>query len=197
MRRVALTGGLATGKSFVREAFARLGVPTFDADDAARAVVAPGTPGLAAVAARFGRGVLDAAGALDRTALAERVFGDAEARRDLERIVHPAVGRARDAWLAALADGPPGFSVSDIPLLYEAGLDSGFDAVVVVACDPATQMARAVARGMSEADARRRIAAQFPIAEKVARADHVIRTDGTGAETLDQVQALYDALRSS
>ncbi len=196
MRKVALTGGLATGKSFVREAFARLGVPTFDADAAARAVVAPGTPGLAAVAARFGRGVLDASGMLDRAALAARVFGDAEARKDLEAIVHPAVGQARDAWLATLADGPPGFSVSDIPLLYEAGLEGGFDAVVVVACDPAAQVARSVARGMTEADAQRRIAAQIPIADKAARADHVISTTGTEADTLRQVQALYDTLRA-
>jgi dephospho-CoA kinase len=196
MRSVALTGGLATGKSFVRVAFARLGVPTFDADAAARVAVAPGTPGLGAVAARFGPAVLDVSGALDRRTLAALVFDDATARRDLEAIVHPAVRRARDAWLARLPDSPPGFCVADIPLLYEAKLEDGFDAVIVVVCDPAAQVARAVARGgMTEADARRRIAAQLPIEEKAARADHIIRTNGTKTDTLGQVRALYDTLR--
>jgi dephospho-CoA kinase len=196
VRRIGLTGGLASGKSFVREALARLGVPTFDADQAAREAVAPGTPGLAAVVERFGPGVLGPSGALDRPALAARVFGDAAARRDLEALVHPVVARARDAWFASLADGPPGFALADIPLLYEVGLDTGFDAVVVVACAADAQVARAVARGMSEADARRRIAAQLPLAAKAARADHVISTDGTEADTLRQVHALYETLRA-
>ena len=195
MRRVAITGGLATGKSFVREALERMGVPTFDADQAAREAVATGTAGLAAVVARFGEGVLDRAGALDRAALAARVFGDASARRDLEAIVHPAVQRAREAWFAGLPEGPPGFAVADIPLLYEVGLEEGFTAVVVVACEPATQVARAVARGMTESDARRRMAAQWPVADKAARADYVICTDGSEADTLRQVHALYDTLR--
>lgn len=197
MKHVALTGGLATGKSFVRDAFDRLGVPTFDADAAARAAVAPGTPGLEAVVARFGDTVLDAAGQLDRRRLAGVVFGDAAARADLEGIVHPEVGWARDAWFSSLTDGPPGFAVAEIPVLYEAGLEGGFDGVVVAACTPETQVARAVARGgLTEDEARLRIAAQMPIEEKVRRADYVIRTDGTPEHTERQVRDLYDTLRA-
>src|SRR5512138_356923 len=100
MRRVALTGGIATGKSHVRAEFERLGVPTIDADTLARAAVAPGTPGLVAVTERFGRDVLDSTGALDRKRLAAIVFQDPGARIELERIIHPAVRLEIDAWFA-------------------------------------------------------------------------------------------------
>lgn len=195
MKHIALTGGLATGKSFVRDAFARRGVPTFDADAAARAAVAPGTLGLDAVIARFGDTVLDQSGRLDRRRLAGVVFGDPGARATLEGIVHPEVAWARDAWFSSLADSPQGFAVAEIQLFYEAGFEAGFDAVIVAACAPETQVARAVARGgLTEEEARLRIAAQLPIAEKARRADHVVRTDGTLEDTERQVWELYEAL---
>src|SRR5262245_47334694 len=108
MRRVALTGGIATGKSHVRAQLERLGVPTIDADTLAREGVAAGTPGLDAVVARFGPVVLDETGALDRRKLAQIVFSDAHARRDLEGIIHPAVKAAIDAWFDSLGESPPG-----------------------------------------------------------------------------------------
>ena len=194
MRRVALTGGIATGKSHVRAEFERLGVPTIDADVLARDAVAPGTPGLSAVAERFGSEVLDSSGSLDRKRLAAIVFQDATARQDLERIIHPAVRLAMDAWFSSL---PPihRCAIADIPLLYETGRDRSFDAVVVTACEPATQIRRVMSRdGVSEAEALQRIAAQMPTEDKIRRATYVIRTDGTFDETSRQVRGVYDQL---
>ena len=197
MLRVALTGGIATGKSYVRERLEGMGVPTIDADVLARDVVEPGQPALDAIVARFGPGVLQPAGTLDRAALARHVFADADARRDLERIVHPAVYGAIRAWLVELAAaGCVPFAVADIPLLYETGRQGDFDAVVVTACAPEVQVQRVVARDGATADqARQRLAAQWPIADKAARADFVIDTGGTFAETDRQVDAVCDALR--
>jgi len=194
MRRVALTGGIATGKSHVRIEFERLGVPTIDADVLARAVVEPGTPGLVSVANRFGREVLDAAGALDRKKLASIVFDDPQARRDLEAIVHPAVRLAIDEWFAAL-EPPTAFAIADIPLLYETGRADHFDVVIVTACDAATQLRRVIARdSVTESEARQRIAAQMPTDIKASRADFVVRTDGSFDDTAAQVRAIFDRL---
>jgi dephospho-CoA kinase len=198
VHRIALTGGIATGKSHVRAEFERLGVPTIDADVLARKAVESGSPGLSAVVSRFGRAVLDPDGALDRRKLAEVVFADAGARRDLERIVHPVVQRAIDDWFASLDPARHPFAIADIPLLYETGRDGGFDAVIVTACDPATQLRRVMQRdGASEDDARRRIAAQLPIEEKIRRANYVIRTDGAVSDTNQQVGDVYQRLATS
>lgn len=195
---MALTGGIATGKTHVRRLFERLGVPTIDADTLARDVVAPGTGGLAAIAARFGPGVIDARGALDRKALAAIVFADAEARRDLEAIVHPPVAAATDAWFSSLDPASHVLAVADIPLLFETGRDREFDATVVTACDPDTQLRRVMARdGIGEGEARQRIAAQLPTEDKTRRADHVIRTDGSYDETEAQVRAVLAALNAA
>jgi dephospho-CoA kinase len=195
MMRVALTGGIATGKSYVRRRFEELGVPTSDADTIAREVVAPGTPGLEAVVKAFGPGILDAAGSLDRKALGAIVFADSEKRRTLEAIVHPLVRAATDRWFAQLDPAHP-FAVSDIPLLFETGRDRDFDKVIVTAIDPEEQLRRVMSRdGLSEEAARQRIAAQLPIEEKVRRADYVIRTNGPFEETDRQVRAVYEALR--
>jgi dephospho-CoA kinase len=194
MRRIGLTGGIATGKSHVRAQFEKLGVPTIDADVLAREAVAPGTPGLAEVVGRFGRGVLSPDGSLDRKALAAIVFADAAARRDLERIIHPRVRAATDDWFRSLPAGTP-FAIADIPLLYETGRDADFDQVIVVACDPETQVRRVIERdNVTEADARARLAAQLPIEEKVARADFVVWTDGTRDETDTRVREVWASL---
>jgi dephospho-CoA kinase len=194
MRRIGLTGGIATGKSHVRAQFEQLGVPTVDADVLAREAVAPGTPGLAAVVARFGSQVLAPDRSLDRKALAAIVFADPSARRDLEAIVHPRVRAATDDWFRSLPTETP-FAIADIPLLYETGRDADFDQVVLVACDPESQVRRVIERdGVTEADARARLAAQLPIGEKVTRADFVIRTDGTKAETDAQVRETWARL---
>jgi dephospho-CoA kinase len=197
MKKIALTGGIATGKSYVREQFERLGVPTSDADTFARAVVAPGTDGLAEVVRVFGTAVLDSTGALDRRQMAAIVFPDPERRKQLEAIIHPAVRRATDAWYAHL-EPTVRFAIADIPLLYETGRDRDFDKVIVTACDPATQLARVMERDrLTEAEARLRIAAQLPIEEKVRRADFVIRTDGSFEDTDRQVKEVCEALRSN
>lgn len=195
MRRVALTGGIATGKSYVRALLAERGVPTIDADVLARHVVEPGTPGFLAVVTRFGRGVVAADGTLDRQALGAIVFADPAARHELEAIVHPAVRAATDAWFAGLDPAVP-VAVADIPLLYEVGRDRDFDAVIVTACPPATQLQRVMARdGLTAQAAQARIDAQWPIGDKVRRADHVIDTGGTTAATQAQVEQLLERLR--
>jgi dephospho-CoA kinase len=197
MRRVALTGGIATGKSYVRAQFEKLGVPTIDADTLAREAVAVGTPGLAAVVSRFGRDVLAPSGSLDRHKLASIVFMDPHARRDLEAIVHPAVREATDAWFDSLDPARYSVAVADIPLLYEVGRDRDFDAVVVTTVDPDTQLQRVVARdGATEAEARQRIAAQLPAAEKARRADFVIDTAGTLEQTDEQVRRVLEQLQA-
>jgi dephospho-CoA kinase len=193
--RVALTGGIATGKSYCLTRFAASGIPGVDADVLARDAVAPGSPGLAAVARRFGTSVLAADGSLDRPALAAVVFSDRTARADLEAIIHPEVYRRIQEWFVNLPH-TTNVAIADIPLLYETGHEHEFDRVVVAACAPEEQVRRLVQRdGLTLEAARARLAAQWPIDEKVARADYVIRTDGTHEETASQVQRIADALQ--
>ena len=195
MLRAALTGGIATGKSYCLARFAALGVPVVDADQLARVAVAPGTEGLAAVAARFGPGVLLPDGSLNRAALARIVFGDPRARADLEAIVHPHVYRRIREWFAQLSPETRA-AIADIPLLFETGHQGDFDRVIVCACAPEEQVRRLRARDqIDEPAARARLAAQWPIEKKVDRADFVIRTDGTFAETDAQVADVARALR--
>ena len=194
MRRVALTGGIATGKSHVRAEFERLGVPTIDADTLARDAVVPGSPGLAAIIARFGPDVVSGNGALDRRKLGAIAFSDPAARRDLEQIIHPIVRARTDAWFASLDAGQP-FAVADIPLLYETGRERDFDKVVVTACAEEAQIRRVMQRdSIGEQEARQRLAAQLPTADKVSRADYVINTDGSFEETNQQVRSVHESL---
>jgi dephospho-CoA kinase len=195
MLRVALTGGIATGKSHVLERFRERGVPCLDADALAHGVTTEGTEASRAIAARFGQDILDRAGAVDRAKLAPIVFADETARRDLEAIVHPAVYRAISAGLRAfeLLGGSP-LAIVDVPLLYETGHAGDFDRVIATVCLPASQMARLVRRGLGETEARQRLAAQMPAIDKAARADLVIQTDGTFAETDAQVEQIWRKL---
>jgi dephospho-CoA kinase len=195
MRRIALTGGIATGKSHVVSRLREAEVPVVDADVLAREAVAPGTEGLAAIVERFGREVLTVEGSLDRARLGDIVFRDSAARRDLEAIVHPFVRREMEEFFRRVPPDVP-FAVADIPLLYETGRQRHFDEVIVVACARDTQLQRLMARdGLTRDEAERRIAAQLPIDAKVTLADHVIRTDGTHEETDAQVARLMDELR--
>ena len=196
MLRVALTGGIATGKSYCLARFAAHGIPVIDADVLAREAVAPGTPGLRAIVERFGDLVLTADGTLDRPGLGRVVFGDPKARTALEAIVHPEVRRRIREWFANLPPATP-LAIADIPLLFETGQEHEFDRVVVAACDPVEQLRRVMARdGLSAADARARLQAQWPIDEKVKRATRVIWTDRGFAETDRQVTDACDALLS-
>jgi dephospho-CoA kinase len=196
MLKVALTGGIATGKSHVLERFRQLGVPCLDADRLAHGVTSAGTEATAAIAARFGSGVLDANGAVDRAKLGPIVFADESARRELERIVHPAVYRAITAGLRAfeLLENAPA-AIVDVPLLYETGRAADFDRVIATVCSSEHQLARLIDRGLTEEQARQRLAAQMPAAEKAARADYVIRTDGSFADTDSQVEKIWAELR--
>ena len=196
MVRVGLTGGIATGKSHVARRLREAGVPVVDADVLARDAVAPGSAGLAAIVERFGREVLTPDGTLDRARLGDLVFRDNTARRDLEQIVHPVVRDGIDRFFAGLPADTK-VAVADIPLLYESGREHDFDTVVVVACAPAVQVERVMSRdGLSREAAERRVAAQLPIEEKVKKADVVIRTDGSVAETDAQVLELLTSLRA-
>ena len=192
----ALTGGIATGKSYCLARFAALGASVIDADVLARDAVAPGTPGLAAIAARFGSDALRPDGTLDRAALARVIFTDRTARADLESIVHPDVYRRIREWSVNL---PPQtrVAIADIPLLFETGHEHDFDTVIVCACEPAAQVRRLAARnGLTHAEAHSRLAAQWPIEEKVRRADHVIRTDASFEETERQIRVVFEILKS-
>ena len=195
MIRVALTGGIATGKSHVLDQFRRRGVPCLDADELAHGVTSAGTEATQAIAARFGADVLAADGAVDRKKMGPIVFADAAARHDLEAIVHPAVYRAIAAGLRAfeLVGGAP-LALVDVPLLYETGHASDFDRVIATACPPDLQIKRLIDRGMSEREAQQRLAAQMPAIEKASRADFMIRTDGSLEETDKQVDEIYRTL---
>lgn len=190
----ALTGGIASGKSTVSRRLAELGAHVVDADVVAREVVEPGTPALAAIAEEFGGGVLTAEGALDRAALGAVVFADAERRRRLEAITHPAV-KERSRSLFAAADGPGEVVVYDVPLLAESRGADGFEAVIVVEAPASVRLRRLEElRGMPRAEAERRIAAQATDEERRALADHVIDSSGSLERTLEQTDALFAVL---
>jgi len=195
MLSVGLTGGIGSGKSEVTRRLAQRGAVIIDSDVLAREVVAPGAPGLAAVAREFGDGVLAADGSLDRAKLAEIVFADPDRLAALNAIVHPLV-RARSAELAAAAP-TDAVVVHDVPLLVEAGLAGNFDVVVVVDAPESIQLERLVwVRGMPEADAKSRIAAQAGRDRRLAVADYVLDNGGDLAELDGAVERLWSWLRA-
>jgi dephospho-CoA kinase len=197
MLRVALTGGIATGKSYVLQQFAAHGLPTMDADVLAREVVQPGTPGLAAIVDRFGRELLRPDGTLDRGRLGQQIFSDERARRDLEQIIHPAVYRAIEAAFAHLDKGGAPVAVADIPLLFETGHEHDFDRIVVTSCPRDVQIERMRARDhLTREEADERLATQWPIDRKVVRADFVVHTAVPFDETNRQAAAVVEALRA-
>jgi dephospho-CoA kinase len=195
MVRVGLTGGIASGKSLVAAELATRGAIIIDADVLAREVVEPGTPALAAIIDRFGSDVVQD-GQLDRVRLAQIVFADPSARRDLERIVHPAV-RARAAELERAA-GDAAVVVHVIPLLVETGQHKNFDLVVTVDADHETQVQRLMARnGFTRAEAESRIAAQASREDRKRSADVVLDNTGTVAQLREQIDALWAELSSA
>ena len=192
---VGLTGGLGSGKSTVAALLGEHGAVIIDADVVAREVVRAGTPGFAAVVARFGPDVVGRDGELDRAALARIVFADGAALDELNAIVHPLVG-SRSAELAAAV--PPGaVVVHDIPLLAENGLADRFDTVVVVEADREIRLARLAERGLTRAEAEARMAAQATDEQRRAIADEIVRNDGDLDSLARQVDRLWDRLSGS
>lgn len=193
--RVGLTGGIGAGKSLVSALLAERGAVVIDYDLMAREAVAAGTPALAAIVERFGRGVLLPDGTLDRPALGAIVFDDEDARRELEAITHPAIGSL--AWERDAAAPEGSVIVHDHPLLVETGLADLMDLVVVVDAPEEAQLDRLIRlRRMSEAAARARMAAQATRAERVAAADVVIDNSGSVEQLVPQIDALWDRLSS-
>ncbi|MGI5202664.1 dephospho-CoA kinase [Spirillospora sp. CA-108201] len=193
MLKVGLTGGIGSGKSEVSKRLREHGAVVIDADGIAREVVEPGTPGLAAVVAEFGEDVLLPSGALDREKVGRVVFADPDRLAALNAIVHPLVGeRMQELMDAAPADA---VVVYDVPLLAENGLAGMYDEVVVVDAPEETQLDRLVARrGMTEEDARARMAAQASRADRRAVATHVIDNSGTLADLKTQIDTLWATL---
>ena len=188
--RIGLTGGVASGKSTVARRFVELGVPVIDADAAARAVVAPGKPGLAAVSKRFGPRVLAENGELDRRALRDLIFEDPGSRRDLEAILHPLI-RADMEQSAELAVGP--YVVMDIPLLVEGGSRDRVDRILVVDVDETMQLQRVMARdGCTEQQARAILASQASRRARLAAADDVLLNAGTVTDLRQAVDHLHE-----
>lgn len=193
MLLIGLTGGIASGKSTIGKRLAELGATRIDADQLAREAVAPGTPGLAQVVTRFGDDLLLPSGELDRAALGKIVFGDSQALADLNAIVHPEVRRLYEAMIAqAHAQNPNAVVVYEIPLLVEAAREMKFDLVVVADAPAEQRIARMVEiRGMTEDEARARVARQAGDEERRAIADVIINTSTTESDTLEQVDALW------
>jgi len=198
--RIAVTGGIGSGKSSVSARLASHGAVVVDADALAREVVEPGTPGLAAVVTEFGTGILRDDGTLDRAALAGIVFTDPARRSALEAIVHPLVGARSAELLAAAPDDA--VVVYDVPLLAESLAGTGslahdFDTIVTVAAPVETRVRRLVDRGLSEPDARARIAAQATDDARAAIADHVLDNSGDLAALDAAVDRLWVDLTSA
>jgi dephospho-CoA kinase len=206
--RVALTGGIASGKSYVLARLSARGVPTIDADALVHEALAAGSAVLPRITARFGHRVLAHGDSVDRQALGALVFADPKAREDLEAILHPEVFRRIDEWFTSLvrsraptsdigprtSDDVP-FAVADIPLLFETHHEGLFDRVIVTVCSTEKQVERLRERsGLTEEEAHQRLQAQLPITEKARRAHYVIDTNGTFEETDTQVERVLREL---
>lgn len=197
IKRVGLTGSIATGKSLAASFFEELGVTVIDADQLARKVVEPGTPALGEIVKRFGPGVLLPDGSLDRAALGKLIFSDEKARSDLNAIVHPRVAREAEAEFSrAFGADPDSFVVYNVPLLFETAMEELFDLIVVVEASPAAQLERLTSRdGFTLSEARKRIASQMDIFRKAALAGAVLENEGSVEELRGQVAALAAAIR--
>lgn len=192
---VGLTGNIAAGKSAVASRLAALGAPVIDADLLARAAVDPGTPALARIVERWGHQMLTAGGMLDRAALRRIVFSDATERAALDAIVHPEIARLREERTAEQRGRGAPLVICDIPLLFEAGLESTVDLVVLVNAPDAVRRARLIGdRGCAPDEANAMMAAQMPAARKRTRAHHIIENDASLAELDANVLTLHEAL---
>lgn len=190
--KIALTGGIACGKSLAASYMTARGAEVCEADALGHAALEQDSEVYAAVVARFGDGALTEAGDIDRRILGRRVFESAEDRAALNALVHPVVEREWTAWLSRVKDRP---AVVVVPLLYEAGYGSGWDAVVCVSASRSVRMARLRERGMTDAEAKARIDAQWPEEKKIARADCVLWNDATRECLATQVDKVWNSIK--
>jgi len=194
---IGLTGGIASGKSAVASMLRALGAHIVDADQLAREVVEPGRPALAEIAGRFGADVLDAGGRLDRKRMAQRVFSDAKARAALNAIIHPQIAIASRAAIAGLRAAGHSLAIYEAALLVENQIHRGLDGLIVVSAPDEVQIERLCRRdSIDEAAARARLAAQLPLADKVAEADWVIDNSGSVEQTRAQVEKVWRELEA-
>ena len=194
---IGLTGGIASGKSTAARTLAELGARVVDADEVAREIVAPGQPALAEIVRTFGREMLLADGTLDRKRLGAVIFADADKRRALNAITHPRIAIETQARLGRLREEGVPVAIYEAALLVENRVHEGLDGLLVVVCDEATQLERLIARdGYSEADARARIAAQAPVADKLKAATWVVDTSGPLADTKKQLARVWEEILS-
>ncbi|MEZ4484922.1 MAG: dephospho-CoA kinase [Syntrophotaleaceae bacterium] len=192
---LGVTGGIASGKTAVAQIFKELGAVVVGADELAREVVRPGSSTLQKIVEYFGDRALLADGTLNRPLLAELIFNDPQARSALNRVTHPAIAALAEKRLRQAEQAGASLVIYDAPLLYEAGADRQVDKVLVVAVDEEVQLRRLMARdGVGREQALARIAAQMPLAEKIARADYVVDNSGSPRETRRQVSALLERL---
>ncbi len=197
MLKVGLTGGYASGKSFVGQALAELGCHLIQADELGHEVLLPGGEAYAQVLGEFGPGILGDDGQIDRRRLAAEVFGDPARLQVLSRLVHPPVVRREEEWFADIARGDPrGIAVVEAAILVETGSYHRFDRLVVVICDEPQQIERAMRRDrLTREEVLSRLQRQMPLPEKRKFADYVIDTSGEKCETLRQTREVYEALR--
>jgi dephospho-CoA kinase len=191
MKVCGLTGGVGMGKSTVAEFFRARGAQVVDADELARQLVQPGQPALAEIQAAFGGAVIAPDGRLRRDELAQIVFADAAARVKLEAILHPLIG---ERWLAQIETWRRenrALAVVVIPLLFETGAESHFDKIICVACSAPVQRARLLARGWTPEQIQQRLAAQWPVEQKISRADFVVWTDGAPDAHVRQLERIF------
>jgi dephospho-CoA kinase len=198
MLRVGLTGGLASGKTFVGHALRDLGCYLIEADELGHQVLLPGAEAYAAVIHEFGDDILDDDRFIDRHKLGERVFGKPELLAKLSSLVHPPVAQRQQRAIAEIAKASPGaIVVVEAAILVETGSYKNFDKLIVVVCTPEQQMERALKRGAyTREEVLARLSRQLPLEEKLRVADYVIDTSGTKENTLEQVHTMYASLRS-
>jgi len=197
MLKVGLTGGLASGKSFVGAALRELGCKLIEADKLGHEVLLPDGAAYASVVRAFGRGILDSDGSIDRKRLALEVFSNRERLALLNSLVHPEVHKKTDELMAAyFAADPDAIVVVEAAIQIETGRYQSFDRLIVVVCEIRQQIERAIARGATREEALARLASQMPLAEKRKYADYVIDTSGEKDDTLRQTREVYNALRS-
>jgi len=192
--RLGLTGGIACGKSEVGAILRREGVAVCDTDDLAREVVRPGQPGHGRIRQLFGETYVDARGEIDRQRLGARVFSDDEARARLNEALHPLIRCAWEAWMEQHRQETVAVM---IPLLFEIGATEGWDAILCVCAEPDQVMERLRGRGLSAEEARARLRSQMPLAEKMKRADHVIRNNGTLQDLERETHAVMRLVRET